>query len=143
MTGIVLRQFSFPEDYAAVFSLWQGAGAGIGLGPSDQPAEIEKKFRRDPDLFLVAEADGRLVGSVIGGFDGRRGMIYHLAVAAEYRRQGLAGRLMDEVEQRLRQKGCRKAYLLVKKGNDPAKAFYADRGWAGMETIELFGKTLD
>lgn len=143
MTQIILRQFSFPEDYAAVFSLWQSAGAGIGIGPSDQSAEIEKKFQRDPDLFLVAEAEGQLVGSVIGGFDGRRGMIYHLAVASEYRRQGLASRLMEAVEQRLQQKGCRKAYLLVKKGNEIASQFYEGRGWAALESIELFGKTLD
>ena len=51
------------------------------MGRSDTLAEITKKVQRDPDLFLVAEADGRLIGSVIGGFDGRRGMIYHLAVA--------------------------------------------------------------
>jgi ribosomal protein S18 acetylase RimI-like enzyme len=142
MTEFILRQFDFPGDYARVLALWQGAGEGIGIGPSDQLEEIEKKVRRDPDLFLVAEADGQIVGSVIGGFDGRRGMIYHLAVASEYRRQGLAKRLMDEVEDRLRQKGCRKAYLLVKKGNDTAKIFYETRGWAGMDFVELYGKNL-
>jgi ribosomal protein S18 acetylase RimI-like enzyme len=95
MTDFVLRQFNFPDDYANVFALWQNAGEGIGVGPSDQPEEIEKKVQRAPDLFLVAEHDGRIVGTVIGSFDGRRGMIYHLAVAPKYRRQGLANRLMD------------------------------------------------
>jgi len=68
-------------------------------------------------------------------------MIYHLAVARKYRRQGLANRLMDEIEYRLRQKGCRKAYLLVKKGNDGAKLLYEARGWVGMDFVDLFGKT--
>jgi ribosomal protein S18 acetylase RimI-like enzyme len=142
MTDFVLRQFNFPDDYAKVFALWRGAGDGIGVSPSDQPEEIEKKVQRDPDLFLIAEHDERIVGTVIGGFDGRRGMIYHLAVAPEYRRQGLANRLMDEIESRLRQKGCRKAYLLVKKGNDVARLLYEARGWAGMDFVDLFGKNL-
>ena len=143
MIDFVLRQFIFPNDYANAFVLWQNAGEGIGVGPSDQPEEIEKKCQRDPDLFLVAENDGCIIGTVIGGFDGRRGMIYHLAVAPEYRRLGLAKRLMEEVESRLRQKGCRKAYLLVKKGNDVAKFFYEARGWAGMNSsINLYGKNL-
>ena len=142
MTEIVLRQFLFPDDYANVLQLWQNAGESLGVGTSDQPEEIEKKLQRDPDLFLVAGCEGCIVGTVIGGFDGRRGMIYHLAVAPEYRRQGVANRLMDEIESRLRAKGCRKAYLLVKKGNDVAKHFYDRRGWAGMESIDLFGKNL-
>ncbi len=142
MTDFVLRQFVYPDDYAQALALWQNAGEGIGVGPSDQPEEIEKKCQRDPDLFLVAEYDGCLVGTVIGGFDGRRGMIYHLAVAPELRRRGLAWRLMEEVETRLRQKGCRKAYLLVKKGNDGAKLFYEAHGWTDMDYVDLYGKNL-
>ena len=53
---------------------------GVHVGRSDTPAEIEKKLARDPDLFLVAECEQQIIGSVIGGYDGRRGMIYHLAV---------------------------------------------------------------
>ena len=143
MTDFVLRQFIFPNDYASAFVLWQNAGEGIGIGPSDQPEEIEKKCQHDPDLFLVVELDGLIVGTVIGGFDGRRGMVYHLAVAPEYRRQGLANRLMDEIETRLRQKGCRKAYLLVKKGNDVARLLYEARGWAWMNSsVDIYGKNL-
>ncbi len=143
MTDFSLRQFIYPDDYANALALWQNAGEGIGISLSDQPEEIEKKGQRDPDLFLVAELAGKLVGTVIGGFDGRRGLIYHLAVAPEYRRQGLANRLMDEVEARLRHKGCRKAYLLVKKDNQTAKSFYETRGWKEMDSIDLYGKNLD
>ncbi len=143
MTDIVLRPFLFPADYENVLHLWQNAGEGIGVGPSDQPEEIEKKLRAAPDLFLVAESAGCIVGSVIGGFDGRRGMIYHLAVESGYRQQGLGNRLMEEIEARLRAKGCRKAYLLVKNGNEAAMRFYEKRGWGEMESTHLFGKTLE
>ncbi len=135
-----IRAFYYPEDYPAVRSLWESMEKGVHLGRSDSPVEIEKKLSRDPDLFLVAEARGVIVGSVIGGFDGRRGLIYHLAVALEYRNRGLASQLMDEVERRLRSKGCLKCYLLVLDGNEQAAAFYGKRGWSEMRQVRLFGK---
>jgi ribosomal protein S18 acetylase RimI-like enzyme len=138
-----LRVFEFDRDYDRVFRLWQLAGEGLGIGRSDQPEEIIKKTQRDPDLFLVAEAEGQIVGSVIGGFDGRRGLVYHLAVAAEYRKHGLGSRLMDEVEARMRAKGCRRAYLLVKQGNEQVVDFYEKRGWHEMNFVRVFGKDLD
>jgi ribosomal protein S18 acetylase RimI-like enzyme len=109
------------------------------VGRSDTLAEISKKVQRDPDMFLVAEADGRLIGSVIGGFDGRRGMIYHLAVAVEYRQQGIGAALMDEVERRLKAKGCLKSYLLVVAGNEDAVRYYQKRGWQEMD-VTIMGK---
>jgi ribosomal protein S18 acetylase RimI-like enzyme len=109
------------------------------VGRSDTREEIAKKVQRDPDLFLVAEADGRLIGSVIGGFDGRRGMIYHLAVADAYRQQGIGAALMDEVERRLKAKGCLKAYLLVVDGNEAATQFYMKRSWQSMN-VTILGK---
>ncbi len=83
-----IREFRYPQDYPPVIELWNTAGPGIHVRRSDQPDEILKKLQRDPDLFLVAESEGEIIGSVLGGFDGRRGMMYHLAVKAEYRRRG-------------------------------------------------------
>ncbi len=141
-SSVVLRSFSHPEDYPAVRTLWESMEVGVRLGRSDTPDEIAKKASRDPDLFLVAEVDGQIVGSVIGGFDGRRGMIYHLAVAAPFRGQGVASQLMNEVESRLRAKGCLKCYLLVMDGNDNAMRYYEKRGWESMDMVHLYGKDL-
>ncbi len=141
MTKITIRAFRFPEDYEAVLTLWQNAGQGIGIGVSDSLEEIEKKVRYAPDLFLLAESGSHIVGTVIGGYDGRRGMIYHLAVDAEFRGQGIGTLLMDEIETRLKAKGCRKAYLLVKQGNSAAE-MYEKRGWNEMTNVRLFGKNL-
>lgn len=69
---ILIRPFSFPEDYEIIYKLWLNAGDGIHLRFSDEPGEIEKKIARDPDLFLLAEMDGEVLGTVMGGFDGRR-----------------------------------------------------------------------
>jgi ribosomal protein S18 acetylase RimI-like enzyme len=93
-------------------------------------------------LFLVAEADGCIVGAVIGGFDGRRGLIYHLAVATSFRGKGVGSRLMDEVETRLRAKGCLKCYLMVTSDNTEVKEYYQHRGWHSMDYVHLFGKEL-
>jgi len=135
-----IRTFVFPEDYPAVLSLWETSGPGLRVGRSDSPQEIQKKLERDPDLFLVAETSGKIIGTVLGGFDGRRGMVYHLGVLSEYRRSGIGRALLDEVEDRLRQRGCLKCYFMVIKDND-ASQFYEDCGWSLLD-LQLFTKEL-
>ncbi len=141
MDSITIREFRYPEDYGRALQLWQDAGEGVRVGPSDRPSEIEKKLERDPDLFLVAEIGADLVGTVIGGFDGRRGHVYHLAVAEAYRRRGIGRRLMTELEARLRAKGCLRCYLLVRPGNEGARRHYEELGWLEMDD-HLYGKDL-
>jgi ribosomal protein S18 acetylase RimI-like enzyme len=138
-----IREFHYPEDYFSVWELWQNAGAGINLRHSDSLDEIRKKLQRDPDLFLLAEEDGKLVATVMGGFDGRRGMVYHLAVADGYRKRGIGEALMVEVEQRLKEKGCIRCYLLITIENETAMHFYEQRGWTHMENVKIYGKDLE
>ncbi|MBI5840310.1 MAG: GNAT family N-acetyltransferase [Chloroflexi bacterium] len=137
---VKIREFLFPDDYEASVALWANMEKGVHVGASDAPEEIQKKLDRDPDLFLVAEMDGRIIGTVIGGFDGRRGMIYHLAVYREFRGTGVGSRLMAEVEERLRGKGCLKCYLLTMADNLEAGLFYEHLGWYEMTDNRLFGK---
>jgi ribosomal protein S18 acetylase RimI-like enzyme len=138
-----IREFNYPEDYLAVRLLWVNAGPGIQLRRSDDPDEIQKKLQRDPELFLVAEADGKMLGTVVGGFDGRRGMVYHLAVSEQSRKQGIGELLMDELERRLKAKGCIRCYLLVTIENESAMSFYEKRGWAHMKNVHTYGKDLE
>lgn len=140
--SVTIRQYRHPEDYAAVRSLWENAGRGIHIRRSDEPDEIEKKLQRDPDLFLVAELDGEIIGSVVGGFDGRRGLIYHLAVVEAQRSKGLGSALMQEVEQRLRQKGCIRCYLLVTADNYESMQYYEKRDWERMDQLVTYAKDL-
>jgi ribosomal protein S18 acetylase RimI-like enzyme len=137
-----VREFRFPEDYPAARSLWENAGPGIHVRRSDEPEEIFKKLQRDPDLFLVAEIGQKMVGTVIGGFDGRRGLIYHLAVDNTFREHGIGSLLMDEVERRLKAKGCIKCYLMVAEDNKNAIQFYEARSWEPMQAILTYGKEL-
>ena len=136
-----IREFTM-ADCAAVQALWQTAGPGVAIRPSDRPEEIAKKLRRDPDLFLVAEHDGTIAGVVIGAWDGRRGWLHHLAVDDSLRRQGIGSALLREVESRLRARGCLKVNLLVHSTNDQARAFYRTLGYDEMTTIMAMGKEL-
>ena len=135
MTMMRLREFTL-ADFDAVYTLWQNAGPGIGIGRSDTREEIAKKLGRDPDLFLLAEESGKIIGTVIGGYDGRRGLIYHLAVDQAYRRQGIGKMLMQEIERRLVAKGCLRCYLLVKDDARDVIEFYHEQGW------DTFGTTV-
>ena len=137
-----IREFRFSEDYFQVGSLWASIEKGVNLGRSDTPEEIRKKVAHNPDLFLIAEENGQIIGTVIGGFDGRRGLVYHLAVDASIRGQGIGSRLMDELESSLRAKGRIRSYLLVTRDNDEAMRFYEKRGWEHMDWVVPYGKNL-
>lgn len=140
--SLVIRQFELETDYDAVYDLWSRSAPGVRLSRiSDRREEIAKKLLRDPDLFLVAEADGRIVGAVLGGYDGRRGMVYHLAVDEAYRGQGIGLALMCELEARLAAKGCVKYYLLVSEENTGARAFYERFGFEDMPYL-IMGKDI-
>lgn len=137
---IHIREFSL-DDYDAVYALWQNAGPGLGIGRSDTRAEIAKKLQRDPDLFLVATNGDKIIGTVVGGFDGRRGLVYHLAVEHAYRGRGIGKMLMEEVERRLKAKGCLRCHLLVKDDARDVIEFYRHRGWETWD-VTIMGKTL-
>jgi len=139
--NLVIREYRHPQDYAHVIALWEHAGPGIHLRRSDEPGEIDKKIQRDPDLFLLAEIKQQVIGSVLGGFDGRRGMVYHLAVNENYRRKGIGAILMEELEKRLKAKGCLRTYLLVTHENSEAIRFYENLGWQVMDLL-IYGKDL-
>jgi ribosomal protein S18 acetylase RimI-like enzyme len=140
-TMFQIRTFRYPQDYAEVYRLWEQSGPGVHLSPSDEPGEIENKLQRDPDLFLVAVSDDKIIGTVLGGFDGRRGMMYHLAVLKDYRHAGAGSALMLELEKRLVARGCIRYYLMVTEDNPDAIPFYEKRGCERMN-ITILGKNL-
>jgi ribosomal protein S18 acetylase RimI-like enzyme len=140
--NLTLRVFQFPEDYLRVIDLWNHAGPGIHVRRSDKPEELKKKIQRDPDLFLVAERDNQVIGTVLGGYDGRRGMVYHLAVLESYRKRGIGALLMKELEKRMKAKGCIRSYLLVTHDNLEAIHFYENMGWEQLD-LAVYGKDLE
>ena len=137
---ITIGEFSM-DDYPVVHVLWQRGD--LWMRPSDGPEATLLKLTRDPRLVLVArDGAGRVVGTVMGGWDGRRAYVYHLAVAPELRRQGVADALMDELEERFRALGALKAKLQILVENETSKAFFAHRGYLLETDCEPWGKEL-
>src|SRR5262249_17957879 len=116
-----------------VISLW--SRAGFRIGPSETREGIALVVARGPEVFLVATVGQRVVGAVLGAFDGRRGWIYHLAVAEDRQRSGVGRLLLDEVERRLRAKGCLKVNLLVAPENAGVVPFYERLGYSQDELV--------
>jgi ribosomal protein S18 acetylase RimI-like enzyme len=134
-----VREFKV-DDYPIVRELWHAAA--LELRPGDDLADIKLKLQRDPDLFLIAEQDGRIVGSVIGGWDGRRGWIYHLAVSPNYQRKGIGGGLVRELEERLVAKGAKMVNAQVHKLNEKSFNFFKAIGYDERSHLIMIGKQL-
>jgi ribosomal protein S18 acetylase RimI-like enzyme len=133
---------SFREaDRPQLVQLWTTVFPGDP--PRNAPQRmIDGKLDHHPELLLVAEVEGLVVGAVIAGFDGVRGWIYHLAVAPAHRRRGIATRLMRAAEGGLRGAGCAKINLQVRASNGDVVAFYRTLGYELEERISM-GRALD
>ncbi len=128
-----IRGFSL-SDYRRVVGVW--ASAGLEFRPGDPLEELKVKLRRDREFFLVAEEAGVVIGSVMGAWDGRRGWIYHLGVAPEVQRRGVASALIKELERRMRRKGVLKVNALIGTRNRASVAFFKSAGFEVIDTKE-------
>jgi len=132
--GIHIRPFA-PADEAAVIALWRACGL---VRPHNDPKkDIARKLRVNPEWFLVAENGGRIVGTVMAGYEGHRGWINYLAVEPSRQRGGLGRKLMVEAEQRLRAAGCPKINLQVRSDNAAVIAFYERLGFNRDNVVSL------
>ena len=119
----MIRDFVWP-DYPTVLSIWKAAGR-------DALSEDETRQALDhgPGLMLVAELDSRVVGVILGTFDGRRGWLHRLAVHPDARRAGVATALVAVLEQRLTERGAPRINLLVMPDNAAGLAFWNHLGY--------------
>ncbi|MDD3243512.1 MAG: GNAT family N-acetyltransferase [Eubacteriales bacterium] len=117
------------NDYDGVYALWQGT-AGMGLRGADDSREgIARYLLRNPGTSFVAVEQERIVGAILCGHDGRRGMIYHTAVAGDWRGCGIGGALVDAALAALRAQGIRKVALVAFAHNEAGNAFWQARGF--------------
>jgi ribosomal protein S18 acetylase RimI-like enzyme len=128
------------EDVPAVLELWRAAEAVPSV--SDDPASLSRLLEASGDALLVAEDGGRLVGTIIAGWDGWRGNLYRLAVLPAARRRGVALRLVAEAERRLAAKGARRLSALVMSGHDPAVALWLAAGYRPDHRVGRYVRTL-
>jgi ribosomal protein S18 acetylase RimI-like enzyme len=136
--ALVIREIR-TVDGEALRALWKEAGFR-SLGDDDK--SLARLARRNPGLVLVATESGRIVGSALGAWDGRRGAIYHVTTAKSHRRRGIASRLVDQVGAGLRDLGCPEVRVAVGEGRDDARAFWKSRGFEQRRASQ-FAKGLD
>jgi ribosomal protein S18 acetylase RimI-like enzyme len=139
-TGEVTIRELRMEDYDAVQRLWTEAGLPFRPQGRDRPDKVALELRRGTAVFLVAEADGRLAGVVLGTHDGRKGWINRLAVAPAYRRRGIARLLVREVEARLEARGLEITAALIESHNQESLSFFRATGYAHTPDIEYVSK---
>jgi ribosomal protein S18 acetylase RimI-like enzyme len=138
MENVDVREFT-RADGAALRAFWESCG--IKIRPGDDDDALASFGSRNPGLFLLAIDARGIAASALGGWDGRRGWLYHVAVRADQRRHGLGARLVKTIEERLRARGCPKVNLLVRSANAEAIAFYQRLGYARDDVVAL-GKRL-
>jgi len=128
-----------PDDTEQTVALWQACG--LTRPWNDPRKDIERKLQEEPELFIVAESDGQLLGSVMAGYDGHRGWIYYLSVLPAYQSQGVGKSLVLQAEQQLLAKGCPKIQLMIRSDNSSVQAFYSALGYESADVV-VMGKRL-
>ena len=117
------------SDYKSVYNLWLNT-PGMGLNTHDDSAAgIKKYLLRNPNTCFVAEKDGEIIGVILSGHDGRRGLIYHMAVKISEREQGIGNTLLEHAMKALNNEGIGKVYITVFKNNASGNAFWEKRGF--------------
>ena len=136
---MLIRAFR-TSDEQAVIDLWQRCE--LTRPWNDPRKDIARKLRVNPEMFLVGEIHGKIVATVMAGYDGHRGWINYLAVDPEHQREGLARAIMQEAERLLREAGCPKINLQVRSSNAGVIEFYRRIGYA-MDDVVSMGKRLE
>lgn len=128
-------------DVSDALALW-AACDGIGLSAADTPAALATFLARNAATSWVAVADGRLIGTVLAGHDGRRGFLYHLAVAVGARRRGLGRELVRHALTSLATAGIEKCHVMVFRSNDAGREFWDRLGWSRRNDIDVHSHVL-
>ncbi len=138
MEGTVVIRPMKPEDYDEVHSLWMTI-QGFGIRALDDSREdVERFIRRNPDTSVVAVTDGKIVGSILCGNDGRQGTLYHVCVAKEYRRLGIGRQMVGNCMKTLRDAGINKVSLVAFTSNSGGNAFWKGIGWKKREDFYYY-----
>ena len=133
-----IRPFTI-EDEKAVIELWQKCD--LVRSWNNPRADIVRKLKVNPELFVVGVLDGKIIAAAMGGYEGHRGWVNYLAIDPSYQRKGFGRQIMQDIEKRLLALGCPKINLQVRNGNTSALEFYNRIGYKDDNVISL-GKRL-
>lgn len=131
------------NDYENVHALWMRI-KGFSIRSIDDSQEgVDRFLKRNPGISVVAEEDGRIVGSILCGHDGRRGCLYHVCVDPDYRLKGIGKSMVVFVMEALRKEKINKVSLIAFTKNDIGNAFWKEIGWTKREDLNYYDFTLN
>ena len=131
------------EDYENVHALWMKI-EGFAIRSIDDSKEgVERFLNRNPGISVVAEEDGKIVGAILCGHDGRRGCMYHVCVDPEYRLKGIGKSMVVFAMEALRKEKINKVSLIAFTKNDVGNAFWKEIGWTGRKDLNYYDFTLN
>ena len=139
-SSVVIREFRL-DDYDEAIELWKQV-EGVEIAEGDSKDDIAKYLSRNPGLSRAAFLNDKLIGVALCGHDGRRGLIYHVAVDPARQQKGIGRRLVDDCVAGLRSVGLKRVLILVAGDNDAAHAFWRRCGWEDVPGADLMGRDL-
>lgn len=131
------------EDYENVYKLWMTID-GFGIRTIDDSKEGVARFlKRNPDTSVVAEVDGKIVGAILCGHDGRRGCLYHVCVHKDYRKHGIGKAMVVFCMKALQAEDINKVSLIAFQSNEVGNKFWRRVGWTFREDLNYYDFTLN
>lgn len=141
-TALIVRTMTI-EDYQGVYELWMSI-RGFAIRSIDDSKEGVKRFlARNPASSVVAVKDGKIVGSILCGHDGRRGCLYHVCVHENYRMQGIGKSMVVHCMKALEKEKISKVSLIAFTKNDIGNAFWKEIGWLKREDLNYYDFVLN
>lgn len=125
------------EDYDEIYAMWQTTSKRA-LSAADEREQIRRYLERNEDMSQVAVIDGRIVGTVLAGHDGRRGFIHHMAVLPEYRRKHIGRCLAQTAIERIKAQGIDKTHIFCYQNNETGQSFWSDFGFKKRDDVFVF-----
>lgn len=131
------------EDYEQVYALWMTVKGFAMRSIDDSKEGVERFLKRNPHTSVVAQEDGRIVGAILCGHDGRRGCLYHVCVSSDYRRRGIGTEMVVFAMNALKKEKISKVSLIAFTENDIGNAFWNRIGWTKREDLNYYDFVLN
>ena len=138
---MIIREMTI-DDYDEVYEMWQ-ITTKRALSKADEKDQMERYLKHNAGMSQVAVVDGKIVGTVLAGHDGRRGFIHHMAVLPEFRRKKIGHALAQTAIQKIREQGIDKTDIFCYQNNETGQSFWRDFGFEKREDVFVYSFSND
>lgn len=133
---MIIREMTF-EDYDEVYAMWLTTSKRA-LSKADEREQMERYLKHNSGMSQVAVVDGKIVGTVLAGHDGRRGFIHHMAVMPEYRRRRIGHALAQTAIEKIKEAGIDKTHIFCYQNNETGQSFWRDFGFVKRDDVFVY-----